>query len=117
FALPVDGSTISDGTPAAGAGNLETKGSKDTYSFTVPEGGKTFSINWVSCVNHNGNQYLNGLVWQVTSVASGAKIAGDYCASGNKSVALTAGEYRLEMTTDITRKSWGTYSLKGALNG
>jgi hypothetical protein len=43
-----------------------------------------FSINWVSCVNHNGNQYFNGLLWQVTAVTSGAKIAGDYCGSGNK---------------------------------
>ncbi|MFJ5698717.1 VWD domain-containing protein, partial [Arthrobacter sp. NPDC093139] len=111
FALPVDGSTISDGTPAAGAGNLETKGSKDTYTFTVPEGGRSLFVDFITCVSNNGNQYLNGLMWQVTAAATGAKIAGDYCSSGNKTVALPAGDYRLELTTDITRNSWGTYSL------
>jgi hypothetical protein len=78
FSLPLDGSAVSDGRPAAGAGNLETKGSKDTYTFTVPTGGKSLSINWVTCTNNNGNQYLNGLMWQVVSVVSGSKLAGDY---------------------------------------
>ncbi|GAA3319008.1 VWD domain-containing protein [Arthrobacter ramosus] len=117
FTIPLDGSTVSDGVPAAGAGNLETKGSKDFYTFTVATGGKTLSISWVTCLSNPANPYANGLTWQVTSVASGAKVAGDYCASGNKTVALPAGDYRLEMASDITRNSYGTYSFSGAVNG
>lgn len=110
------GSAISDGVPAAGAGNLKTKGSKDTYTFTVPTGGKSLFLDFKACASNNANQYLNGLMWQVVSVTSDSKVAGDYCSSGNKSVmALPAGGYRLEMTTDLSRNSWGTYSLKGAL--
>lgn len=36
-------------------------------------------------------------------------MGGDYCGSGNKTVTLAAGDYRLELSTDITRNSWGTY--------
>jgi hypothetical protein len=32
-------------------------------------------------------------------------------------VTLPAGDYRLEMSTDISRNAWGTYSFKGAFNG
>ncbi|MCZ9881224.1 hypothetical protein [Arthrobacter sp. B2a2-09] len=117
FSLPLDGSAISDGVPGTGAGNLETKGSTDFYTFTVPTGGKTLSISWVTCLRNPANPYANGLSWQVTSVASGAKVAGDFCASGNKTLTLAAGDCRLEMATDITRNSYGTYSFRGALNG
>ncbi|WAH95668.1 hypothetical protein [Arthrobacter sp. MMS18-M83] len=71
----------------------------------------------MTCLSNPANPYANGLTWQVTSVASGAKVAGDYCASGNKTAALPAGAYRLEMASDITRNSYGTYSFRGALNG
>ena len=104
-------------TRLTGAGNLETKGSKDFYTFTVPTGGKTLSISWVTCLSNPANPYANGLTRQVTSVASRAKVAGDYCASGNKTLTLAAGDYRLEMGSDITRNSYGTYSFRGVLNG
>ncbi|MDD1477547.1 hypothetical protein [Arthrobacter sp. H16F315] len=71
----------------------------------------------MTCASNNASQYLNGLTWQVISVANGAKVAGDYCSKGNKTVALAAGDYRLEMATDIARNSYGTYSFRGALNG
>ena len=95
------------GVPGPSAGNLETKASKDLYTFTVPAGGKTLFLDFRSCVSNKENGYLNGLTWQVTSVASGAKVAGDYCSYGNKTVALPAGDYRLEMGTDISRNSYG----------
>lgn len=80
------------GPPAAGAGNLETKGSKDTYTFTVPTGGKSLFPDFKACTNNNATQYLNELMWHVTNAASGAKVTGDYCSSGNKTVTLPAGD-------------------------
>ncbi len=42
------GSTVSNGSPAAGAGNLETVGSVDRYPFTVPLGGLKLQYERVS---------------------------------------------------------------------
>ena len=38
----VFGDTVSDGVPGSGAGNLETPGSTDTYSFTGTAGQSVF---------------------------------------------------------------------------
>ncbi|MEI2696936.1 MAG: hypothetical protein V9E94_00850 [Microthrixaceae bacterium] len=39
------GSVVSDGVPAAGAGNIERAGSVDRYTFSVPAGGKVLQFN------------------------------------------------------------------------
>ncbi|WP_161962457.1 VWD domain-containing protein [Nocardioides speluncae] len=42
------GTTVSDGVPAAGAGNLETHASSDVYTFTVPDGGTSLQYEAIS---------------------------------------------------------------------
>lgn len=117
FALPLDGTVVSNGVPAAGAGNLETMASKDVYTLTVPDGGKTLSLTWSACLSNVPPYTANGLMWQIVSVATGARVAGDYCRNGNKTVALGSGDYRLELTSDLGSSSYGTYGFKGAFSG
>jgi hypothetical protein len=80
------------------------------------ESAKLLPADPIAWTNNIANRYLNGHMWQVTSSAR-TKVAGEYCSSGNKTVTLPAGEYRLDTTTDITRNAYGTYSPKGTLNG
>ncbi|MDP5227659.1 MULTISPECIES: VWD domain-containing protein [Arthrobacter] len=115
FALPVDGVVVSDGVPGVGAGKLETKASKDTYTLTVPAGGKSLFLDFRSCLSNVPAYTSNGLLWQVVNVATGVKVAGDACRNGNKTVALAEGDYRLEFTSDLAYNSYGTYSFAGKL--
>ena len=106
---------ISNGVPGPGAGNLETKASHDLYNFTVPAGGKSLFLDFTGCASNNISSSISHswLKWQVTAVGTGARIAGDYCRNGDKTVALPEGEYTLDISAE--QDSYGTYTLKGTL--
>ncbi len=78
---------VSDGVPAAGAGKLETKPSRDVYRFSVPTGGQSVYLDVLSC------PYW--MTWKLTG-STGAQVASYACGSGDKQLALAAGDYALE---------------------
>lgn len=90
------GTTVSDGVPWAGAGNLETPQSVDQYDFTVPDGGLSLKYDW-----QNGSKHLT-----LTNTADGSAIRA-LVAGGDSTFTLPAGNYRL--TASAT--SAGTYSF------
>jgi hypothetical protein len=54
------GDTVSNGVPATGAGNIESPGAEDMFSFSVPAGGLDLFMNFVSCAFYNPHfQILN----------------------------------------------------------
>ena len=85
--------SISDGVPAAGAGNLETKASRDIYTFTVPAGGQAVYVDWLSGLS--GSQYAD---WKVINDATGSVVHATTVAI-DKQLTLPAGAYRLEVAS------------------
>jgi hypothetical protein len=78
------GDTVSDGVPAAGAGNLETVASVDRYNFTIPAGGTTVAFDrewWIPA--------------KLTDAVTGEVISNDL-RQGDQH-ALDAGAYQLEL--------------------
>ncbi|HEX7132762.1 MAG TPA: VWD domain-containing protein [Iamia sp.] len=86
------GDTVSDGVPAAGAGNLETIASVDRYDFTVPSGGQTVEFE------NLGYPKPTTLLDRTT---------GDPVPVSGSRWALPAGDYRLVVADDV-----GTYSFR-----
>jgi hypothetical protein len=98
--LPV---SVSNGVPAAGAGNLETAGAHDQYRFTVPAGGQTVFLADQGCPSY--------LQWTLTNTTTGLVPATGYCWQGNKQIDnLQAGTYVLEWTG--TNNASGPYSFQ-----
>ncbi|HZO68920.1 MAG TPA: VWD domain-containing protein, partial [Kribbellaceae bacterium] len=94
--------SIANGTPAAGAGNLETKASQDEYSFAVAQD-QTLYLDVRSCPATGSAS----LTWKLlgpagTSVVNGA--CGDASAA-----ALQAGTYRLAVTPG--NEATGAYTI------
>ncbi|WP_200827730.1 VWD domain-containing protein, partial [Thermomonospora echinospora] len=94
--------SVSDGVPAAGAGNLETSISEDAYQFEVAQGGSIY-IDIRSCAGGGNN-----LLWELRN-AAGAKVASKGCEDGEVR-GLAAGTYRLVVKPE--RESTGAYSLR-----
>jgi hypothetical protein len=88
------GTTVSDGVPAAGAGNLETNLSEDRYTFTIPSGGAVLQYDWVS----------GSRTYTLVNAATGATIGSGIT---DKQYVLPAGDYRLEFRPQFR----GAYSF------
>jgi uncharacterized protein YdeI (BOF family) len=97
--LPV---SISDGIPAAGAGNLETKASKDEYRFTLPADGSVY-VDVQSCP---GSAFL---AWELLDSA-GAEVRSGAC-SDRQVGGLAAGDYRLLVAPSPVLGRAGTYRI------
>ena len=94
--------SISNGVPAAGAGNLETVASQDQYKFTVAAGASIY-VNPTSCPG------VINLNWAVVVDGTGAAVAsGNGCAK-RQIDGLATGTYRLVVTPQSQRS--GTYAL------
>ena len=93
FAVGAASFTVTNGAPAAGAGNLETKASKDIYTFTVPAGGQSIYVGWSGSPNNSG--LAN---WQIVNDTTGARITSSIYASDKQVDNLPAGTYRLEVS-------------------
>ena len=92
-----------NGTATAGAGVLETTASQDIYSFSIPAGGQTVSLNLGSCP---AETYSIRATWRLTTTA-GASVANGNCGFYSLGT-VAAGDYQL--TVDAGGVS-GTYTL------
>ena len=101
YAISVGGS-VSDGVPAAGAGNIESVGSQDRYTFTVGAGGQRIYLQNVSGC---------GCYWSLRS--SGGSYQYGFAQQGMGDVGPTwmaAGTYVLTVTAGGV--GTGTYAFK-----
>jgi hypothetical protein len=105
-ALGATSTTVSNGAPAAGAGNLESKASQDEYRFSLPAAGSVAFTSACSGAGATGG-YLS---WRlVKDDGSNTTVTSSmYCPSQVLSN-LAAGDYRLiaKPAYEVT----GTYSL------
>ncbi len=93
--------TISDGAPGPGAGNLETKASRDEYRFSL-QAGQSLTVDVQACPSFG---YLS---WSLVD-ATGTAVAAGACADRQVS-SLPAGAYRLVVTPQSEHT--GTYALQ-----
>ncbi len=95
------GNTVSNGVPAAGAGNIEVAGGSDTYTFSATAGQKVFvdQLSATSC----------SLTWSLTG-PGGATVFNSrgICADPGKFTLGSTGTYSLKVTGSAT----GTYSFR-----
>jgi len=96
--------SISNGVPAAGAGNLETTSSEDDYVFTTSATGAV-QINVSSCAASLGS----GVIWKLVNTASNAQVGSSATSCSSTTLSnVAAGTYRLAVTHNGAS---GTYSL------
>ncbi|MSU37066.1 MAG: hypothetical protein EXS36_18620 [Pedosphaera sp.] len=106
FAMKI-GDIISDGKPALGAGNLETAGSTDTYTFTARLGQFVVfdSLSQAASLK-------NSLRWQLLK-PSGAAVFSSFFANKQGRIQLPkAGAYKLRIFMDNGSTLSGTYSFR-----
>lgn len=94
---------VSDGVPAPGAGNLETKASVDIYKFTAAAGQSVY-LDWTSCPG--GNIYAD---WTLYNDATGSSVSTGGCPDKQIND-LPAGTYRLEVK--VKAEKTGPYAFK-----
>ncbi|MYS25068.1 MULTISPECIES: VWD domain-containing protein, partial [unclassified Streptomyces] len=87
--LSVSSGTV-DGTNMTGAGTLETTGSADVYSFTVPTGGQRLNLDLGSCPPEGQS---DGVHWTLQTSA-GRTAASGYCDAAALGL-VAAGQYTL----------------------
>ena len=104
-ALSTTPEAISDGVPAAGAGNIETIASTDVYRFTVPTGGKSVQLDNGTCPYNNW-----GTRWLLIDRSDGSVIDAGLCSTDKKFTDLPAGDYQLEYTS--AEGKTGAYDFK-----
>ena len=93
----------SDGSPAAGAGRLETTGSTDVYRFTK-SGGGPLQIDVSACTTRSGM-----VGWRLVNEATGSTAAGDWSNCAPETVSwVNSGTYRLEV---LRPGEVGTYRI------
>ncbi|RKS71468.1 hypothetical protein CLV35_3266 [Motilibacter peucedani] len=98
------GSTISNGVPGAGAGNLEAIGSEDDYTFTGTAGQQVY----LDALTDGTAGYARA----VLAAPSGATVFDRYIGSDSPVVTLpAAGTYTLKVLTSASDSHTGTYSL------
>ena len=99
------GSTVSNGVPAAGAGNLETPGAVDTYTFTGTAG-QTVFVDYIAPSPCR-------LTWRLVGPSNATVFASrGICADPGQFTLPTAGTYTLTVDTPITSATIGTYSFQ-----
>ena len=105
FAIHI-GDTVSKDHPAAGAGTIETPGSKDVYTFPATAGQQ------VNFATQNGDPNLNSLRWRLDD-SKGTQIFSTCLgcgAPGDKTLTL-GGTYTITVGSD-TDLSTGTYGFE-----
>lgn len=97
--------TISNGHPSTGAGDLETKASQDVYSFTLADDKPAIYVDQVGCSK------ANMLTWELINDVSGyaVTVANGDC-SDQQVRQVAHGSYRLVVTP--VGEAHGTYSLR-----
>jgi hypothetical protein len=82
--------SVSDGLPAAGAGNLETTASEDRYEFSTTSSGGV-QVDFSSC-----SASLGGYVsWRLTNADTGSTVTSGVSCSSQLVSNVPAGHYRL----------------------
>ena len=94
--------SISNGFPAAGAGNLETTASQDEYRFTTASTG-TLQLTFGGC----GGSLGYYVTWKVVNSSGGTVASGSNCSASSVS-SLAAGQYRVVVTRN---GGYDTYTL------
>lgn len=109
FAIQL-GSTITNGVPAAGAGNIEVPGAWDYYSFNATNGQLAFFE-----MLHTASTFQGFLFCELKSPSSNTVFSG-YIASGNNVGRKTlpeTGTYRMRVLAQSTATNHtGTYSIR-----
>ena len=103
FAIAI-GDTVSDGVPAAGAGNIEVPGARDVYTFTATAGDVVF-VDELTAVGTT-------LIDYVITGPLGAVVASDFLGAGDPG-AITlddTGTYTITVGEDDVDAT-GTYSF------
>ncbi len=104
FAIAI-GSTVANGVPKAGAGNIESPGAKDIYTFTAAAGASVYfdsqstsgvSLTTWKCTDANGTQIFSSCLGCGDPGAKTLTLGGTYT--------ITVG--------DTTRDSVGTYQFQ-----
>jgi hypothetical protein len=105
FAIII-GDTISDGAPNSGAGNIETPGAIDTYTFTATAGQQIF-LDALSSSVSRGN-----LDWKIID-PNGTQLRTDAFFQDSGPITLsTTGTYSLSIFGTYDNDEVGTYSFK-----
>jgi hypothetical protein len=105
FAVTSLPQTVSDGVPAAGAGNLETTSSEDDYTFTTLTTG-ALDLGLSDCASS-----LDGSIhWILKAVGDGHTVADNWLSCNNHAQAggLPAGDYKVAVLRSGKR---GSYKL------
>ena len=100
------GNTVSNGVPAAGAGNIETPGAEDRYTFTGAAGQKVFfdSLFVAGCTNAIRFRLLNPSSAQIFETG--------VCTDFGQVTLPTAGTYTIRTFTTNPSDAVGTYSFR-----
>ncbi len=102
FSIAV-GDTVSDGVPGAGAGNIESPGTQDTYTFSGTTGQNIF---------FDGISFSGTLYWTLTSPSS-VQIFNTYVSSDGGQRTLTeTGTYTIKVSDPYDDGNTGAYSFK-----
>ena len=97
------GTTVSDGQPAAGAGNIEMPGAVDRYSFTATAGQRVLIDRLAGpCV----------LNWRLEGPGGSGFAARRMCDADPGQFTLSAGTYTITVDTPTTSDATGTYSFR-----
>ncbi len=94
--------SVSDGVPASGAGNLETRSSEDDYDFTTTSAGN-LQLDFSDCVG--GSPFIHH---RLIETATQTVFYEGYLCSSRTVNSLPAGHYRLSVDQDGAP---GTYQL------
>lgn len=108
FNLPV-GSTISNGVPAAGAGNLEVPGASDVFNFTATNGQSAFFEELYAT-----NAFAGWLQWIVKSPANSTVFSSYFDNSGPGRITFTeSGTYSLRVIAGANSTNYfGPYAFR-----
>lgn len=105
--------SISNGSPAAGAGNLETTASEDLYAFTTTASG-TVQMSFSEC----SSSLTDGAVeWSLVRTSTGATVSSSgsyfYCSSTDRALRtvrdVPADTYQVRVSRNGSK---GTYKLR-----
>ncbi len=101
------GDIVSDGKPVVGAGNLETAGSTDTYTFTA-RSGQFVVFDSLS----QAASLKNALRWQLLKPSGGAVFSSFFANKQGRIQLPEVGAYKLRIFMDNGSTLSGTYSFR-----
>jgi hypothetical protein len=103
------GNTVSNGVPGAGAGNIETPGAEDNYTFSGTAGQKVFYQSLTAGSGSNCNFHRTFVAPNGTNVAGGD---GFVCGNVGPLTLPSTGTYTLRIYGGTNSDQVGTYSFK-----